>query len=107
MAVCGKCIHKNVCGFCKEMGFENVVRANDFNCKDYMPTADVVKVVRCEKCKHLNHTQNNVPYCEWWTEVTGGNYTHCLHEVSYDGFCSYGERKQKNDFKEEIKSESN
>ena len=44
MAVCGKCIHKNVCGFCKEMGFENVVRANDFNCKDYLPIADVEKV---------------------------------------------------------------
>ena len=44
MAVCGKCIHKNVCVFCKEMGFENVVRANDFNCKDYIPTADVAEV---------------------------------------------------------------
>ena len=37
MAVCGKCIHKNVCEFCKEMGFQDVVRANDFNCKDYLP----------------------------------------------------------------------
>lgn len=45
MAVCGKCIHKNVCGFCKEMGFEDVVRANDFNCKDYLPEADVAEVV--------------------------------------------------------------
>ena len=44
MAVCGKCIHKNVCGFCKEMGFEDVVRANDFNCKDYLPEADVAEV---------------------------------------------------------------
>lgn len=44
MAVCGKCIHKNVCGFCKEMGFENVVRANDFNCKDYISTDDVAEV---------------------------------------------------------------
>ena len=55
--------------------------------------ADVVEVVRCEKCKHLKHTKDHIPYCELWEEKAGGKYTHCLCEVSYNDFCSYGERK--------------
>lgn len=54
------------------------------------PDADVEDVVRCEKCKYLQHTNNHIPYCEMWDDKTGGKYTHCIHEVSYDGFCSYG-----------------
>ena len=60
---------------------------------DALSQADVVEVVRCEKCKYLQHTNNHIPYCEMWDEKTGGIYTHCIHEVSYDGFCSYGVRK--------------
>ena len=44
MAVCGKCIHKNVCEICRALSYENVVRANDFKCKAFIPTADVVEV---------------------------------------------------------------
>lgn len=83
MAVCGKCIHKNVCDFCKEMGFENVVRANDFNCKDYISTADVVEVCRCGKCKYANEDGTICRYSVG-------------REVEPTHYCSYGVRKNEN-----------
>lgn len=50
------------------------------------PTADVVEVVRCEKCKYR-------------TEVTECNHTlyFCRKKQNYiklNDFCSYGERKK-------------
>jgi len=89
MAACGKCIHKNVCVFCKEMGFENVVRANDFICKDFIPESEVVKV-RCEKCMYCAKTKE---------------YDFCTNKHNFidrkalrvyaKHFCSYGERKDR------------
>lgn len=86
MAVCGKCIHKNVCEFCKEMGFQNVVRANDFNCKDYLPEADVVEVVRCRNCANFK-------------EIIKAKAGICYHRNSngirgITDFCSYGVKKE-------------
>ena len=61
---------------------------------DKAPTADVVEVVRCAKCKHWEKTDTdiilNIDYgkctncespCHNEEETTGGNY------------CSYGERR--------------
>ena len=57
------------------------------------PTADVVEVVRCEKCKYLKHTRGHIPYCKRMDEYADGDI---LYEVSYDDFCSYGERIDNN-----------
>ena len=61
---------------------------------DNMPTADVVKVVRCKDCKWFNLNKwakvDGVPIivgheiCDFW----GGG---C--KTKEDGYCSYGERK--------------
>ena len=62
------------------------------------PTAEVVEVVRCEKCKHGDVStiskskdgQEDVAcYCTLKKVVTDVDY-----------YCPSGERKQKNDFKE-------
>ena len=58
------------------------------------PTADVVEVVRCKDCKHGHWNQETchgkcVHYCDL-TDL----------QINKDHFCSYGERKPQNDFKE-------
>lgn len=54
------------------------------------PTADVVEVVRCKDCIHKGWVQEpchgrSIAYCH-------------IHEICIreDDFCSYGERKEKN-----------
>ena len=51
------------------------------------PTADVVPVVRCEKCKH-------------GMKMVGNSYNYCVThntKMRADDFCSYGERKKGDD----------
>ena len=48
------------------------------------PTADVVEVVRCKKCKHFDSHPEDL-------------YGHCVLSGDYQGnyeYCSYGERKE-------------
>lgn len=57
-----------------------------------IPTADVVEVVRCEKCKDFeSHGNGKAGICR------NKKLKPCLRYAT--DFCSYGERKQKNDFK--------
>ena len=52
---------------------------------DEQPTADVVEVVRCNDCKHLNPMEI-------------GGYRKCLRDNLWkdtDDFCSRGERRKK------------
>lgn len=55
-------------------------------------TADVVEVVRCEKCKYGIVAYNGIhcgnPQAPW----TNDYFENLL---SHDDFCSYGERKEK------------
>lgn len=57
-------------------------------CMDDIPTADVVEVVRCKDCKHLDKGEND---SESWCECVRifGTY----FDVSEDDFCSYGEKE--------------
>ena len=58
---------------------------------DEQPTADVVEVVRCKDCKNRRETAHG-SYC---LPVYG------LKQITdLNAYCSYGERKEKNDFKE-------
>ena len=63
---------------------------------DLLPTADVVEVVRCEKCKHayINSfsAQSGVVLCRFWANQSEG----AIQTMPQDGFCSYGERSNEN-----------
>lgn len=75
----------------KSAAFKNRnIRSNVNKCLEIVnnqPTADVVEVVRCKECKHLDKGEND---SESWCECTRifGTY----FDVSEDDFCSYGER---------------
>lgn len=47
------------------------------------PTEDVVKVVRCKKCKHYKIVKDYHPYCN--------NVKNLFEEMEPTDFCSYGE----------------
>ena len=51
------------------------------------PTVDAVEVVRCKECKHM-YLRNGLRWCDAWGEING---------MGDDGFCNYGERKEKDD----------
>jgi hypothetical protein len=58
------------------------VKDNIKQCIERQPTADVVEVVRCRDCKHIETTEYG-GYC-------------CLKKtgVAYNDYCSYGERNE-------------
>ena len=71
-----------------------------------IPTADVVEVVRCEKCKHSKelapHSEISPYYrhCSLWRGEETKNVWHKYKKyyadysiVEPDDYCSYGERK--------------
>lgn len=51
---------------------------------DKEPDADVVEVVRCDKCKHFKHDECND---EFWCKKTGAD----IERPVSRHFCSYGE----------------
>ncbi len=55
----------------------------------YIPTADVVEVVRCKDCKYCNK------YAKWnGTDYYGCNFNVAdIYEIEPTHFCSCGERK--------------
>lgn len=86
MLACSKCIHKKVCEFCKAMGFENVVRANDFDCKDFM-SADIVKNIFERLYSHIKFDGHTLSVWE--------NDLICIaKEYGVNLDCSCGERKE-------------
>lgn len=54
-----------------------------------LPTADVVEVVRCEKCKYSRVSAWKHWCCNEKTPFYRGFHA----QVEPDGFCSYGERR--------------
>lgn len=58
------------------------------------PSEDVVKVVRCEDCKHAKMINENSCVCKN-TEAPymDGVEDDCEHYRHYNDFCSYGERR--------------
>lgn len=47
------------------------------------PTMDVVEVVRCRDCRHMELTPIGLRMCDVWGHVNG---------MGDEGFCNYGER---------------
>ena len=58
---------------------EALLKANDALWE--LPAVDAVEVVRCKDCKH-------------WEDGWLGYCTKCHTAMHYDGFCSYGERRE-------------
>lgn len=56
-------------------------------CLESIPSADVVKVVRCKDCEHCYYDQI---YFRYWCERTAG-----IAQVKENDFCSYGKKKNK------------
>jgi hypothetical protein len=58
------------------------------------PTADVVEVVRCKRCKHWKDTSYDTLTEAHWGECRKplGDYRYC--ETAENDFCSYGERRE-------------
>ena len=50
---------------------------------DSLPPADVVRVVRCQNCKH--HTYDEI-FASFWCEYPGR-----VRDTTPDGFCEKGE----------------
>ena len=100
MASCMECIHFNPCNSHNKIIVEKPTEGNDWilhnkvenECKYFKPTADVVEVVRCEKC---------VWALEPIQEKTIGEeletYHFCKIHNKYftpDNYCSCGERRK-------------
>lgn len=57
------------------------------SCVEAVPTIDAVPVVRCKDCKHYQTE-------DWDGDVLCGCTLHsAMLDITPDGFCSYGERK--------------
>ena len=85
MSICKDCFHSYVCEqFNEHRECDN--KKCHFHNDHFVPNADVVKVVRCENCKHWGGiTFGNI--CRRWT---GLNVKNCTKPTD---FCSYGELK--------------
>lgn len=94
MASCMECIHFNPCNVHGKIIVEKPTEGNDWGlhnnvenmCQHFTPTADVVEVVRCKNCRHLERDDG----------LKSGKM--CLIRASSglcndNDFCSYGERK--------------
>ena len=92
---CKDCIHEDLCGTFTRPCMPDEANASERLCKDFKNKADFVEVVRCKDCKYRKKDKLFVSghYC-YLRPVNGGRF------CEDDGFCSYGKRKQKNDFKE-------
>ena len=87
---CEKCCHGKVCSY--RHIYHNMVVA----CEHWMPTADVVEVVRCKDCKYFTIDDGDilgVCDCARIARNNGGE----IYPVE-DHFCSYGKRKESNDY---------
>lgn len=80
-SICRKCFHSYVCEQFNENKDIKNNKCHFFN-DHFVPTADVVEVVRCFQCKHLN--QKGI--CEKFRQ----RYPFYPEN---DFYCGYGERK--------------
>lgn len=69
---------------------------------DFVPTADVVEVVRCKECRYF--LQYSEKYAQEVEHADGDCFIKILHceekqyyACKYDDYCSFGERRDSND----------
>ena len=87
MASCKECIHYEVCIVVRHNGDDRVL--SNSPCKRYIPTADVVEVVRCKDCAY-----RRVPTrCSLWMGTTGENEYFREHGDNF--YCAFGTPKER------------
>ena len=79
MAYCDNCMANKVCDH-NRFGFEN--------CGNYIPTSDVVEVVRCKDCKYYMRLGRFGCFCRRRIK------SNIEYRIRVDDFCSYGKRKE-------------
>ena len=63
---------------------------NDLWVIDKVPTADVVKVVRCKDCDNWTDENGREGLCQVWSDFENAHYRY----TPKDGYCSEGERRE-------------
>ena len=94
MATCYDCIHSDVCSGISACSYH----CSDVSkCKHFKNKANFVEVVHCRDCKYFYcfSAIDRQFYCRHYPKGLYG-----INVVEENPFCSYGERKSKNDFKE-------
>ena len=76
MATCKECFHYVPCFSGGKSIWDNIEQTKDDHCKDFVPAADVVPVVRCKDCKYRNPDGYKCRRDNLWHDS--------------DDFCSYG-----------------
>ena len=84
---CKDCVHRNVC-----KAYEP--EEPECFCNHFISKADFVEVVRCKDCKHL--AVLNLPTVYAWCKKIHYSFIPFGTDTRTH-FCSYGERKEKND----------
>jgi hypothetical protein len=84
-SICQDCFHSYVCEQFNENKDDNNKKCHFFN-NHFVPTADVVEVVRCKDCKSNPNIKTLTKGMFWCRKFRA--------EVHPNDFCSYGERKQ-------------
>lgn len=79
--------YKSECGFKQDIDIESLI-----NYLKKLPSANVVKVIRCENCKHL--TIHNSPTLYAYCEKTHYSFEPFKTDTRTH-FCSYGELKER------------
>ena len=88
-ATCIECIHSDICRHIPTLtGWDAL---NPVYCMGFRSAANVVEVVRCKDCKHGEVCCN----------LQGEEYVVCELDEHHvwipNGFCSYGERRERNE----------
>lgn len=91
MAECKECIHDKVCPVWNYRT-DDFAERNADTCKNYLPTADVVEVVRCKDCRYWENGKDYHPCCNHFGSM--------MTDTIADDFCSFGERKDNDSRKE-------
>ena len=89
---CKKCFHYKAC---REVASHNGyidISYTESQCKHFIPTADVVEVVRCRDCKHCYHYVT--PTLERYECYYYGCSDEVVNYVEPMHYCAYGERRE-------------
>ena len=91
MSDCTKCIHEQACNTWMRY-LHSIYDDHSYStegCPDYIPSADIVKVVRCKDCESFLRDSDLLQrhICIRW-------YPGSTRIVKPDDFCSYGKQKE-------------
>lgn len=101
-SICRNCFHSYVCEQFNENKDIKNNKCHFFN-DHFVPTADVVEVVRCKDCEHWNKTDTDIIVNIDYGKCTNSNSPYHNEEETTGGdYCRYGERKCENGTRKNI-----